>query len=195
MMHSPQAYTLAGMRAALRTGKMIDTPPTEWSCKTSDSHKQQKHQPVITSCSGGHTLCSPGHGRNNGKAMQMESSDLGIAERLGQRIGRPSRVRSMSIRFTRAEEQALTKLAQEEGLTVREWAREALLNHVAPKHTETAIFTEVVALRMLIMDVLRPRAAGQQLTPEAYGQILAEVRTKKHQTAIDVLAQYQNGDK
>ena len=56
---------------------------------------------------------------------------------------------------------------------------------------DTALLTELIALRMLMSMVLRSVALGEKLTPEAYAQILAEVRRGKHETTRDVLAQYQ----
>ena len=52
---------------------------------------------------------------------------LDMQERLRQRIGRPSRVRSIAIRFTEDEARELEDVASAQGTTVREWAREFLL--------------------------------------------------------------------
>ena len=120
---------------------------------------------------------------------------LGIEERLNRRIGRSSRVESMSIRFTKDEQSALVALAKAEGKTVREWAREALLQQLRGHDADAALLTEVVALRMLTSTVLRSVALGHTLTPEAYAQILAEVRNTKHDAARDVLSQYQKQGK
>ena len=57
--------------------------------------------------------------------------------------------------------------------------------------TDLPVFTEVVALRMLLNTVLRAVALGEKMTPEAYAQVLAEVRTEKHEAAKDMLSQYQ----
>ncbi|MGI4827176.1 MAG: plasmid mobilization protein [Janthinobacterium lividum] len=107
------------------------------------------------------------------------------------------RTRSIASRFTPEEEQELTRASQSAGMYTAEWARDVLLREARTKPTEAAVFTELVALRMLLNSVLRPIALGQKMTPEAYAQVLAEVRTQKHNGAKDMLAQYQNptGDK
>lgn len=58
-----------------------------------------------------------------------------------------------------------------------------------------ALFTEMVALRKLMSTVLRSVSIGEKLTPEAYAQILAEVRTGKHGDARELFSQYQNTPK
>lgn len=123
--------------------------------------------------------------------QQLEDDPLGIGERLERHIGRASRVKSLSIRFTKAEERALEKLAQAEGKTIREWCREALLRQLEPQMVETAVFTELVALRLLLNMTLRPIALGEKVSPEAYAQTLAQVRKDKHEAAQEMLKQYQ----
>ena len=67
-----------------------------------------------------------------------------------------------------------------------------MLREARTTHTDTAVFTELVALRLFLSNILRTVALGQTMTPEAYAQVLAEVRNGKHEAARDMLAQYQN---
>jgi hypothetical protein len=120
----------------------------------------------------------------------MQPETLAMDERLRRRMGRASRVQSVAIRFTKDEEGALTRVAEARGTTVREWAREVLLRESQPVDTSAVVITELVALRMLLSTVLRTVALGEKLTPEAYGQVLAEVRKGKHEATRDVLSQY-----
>lgn len=121
----------------------------------------------------------------------MQTETHRTEDQSNRRMGRASRVKSVAIRFTEAEEAGLAHVAEARGTTLREWAREALLAAAKPPDTSTAVITELVALRMLLSTVLRSVALGETLTPEAYAQILAEVRTGKHAAARDVLSQYQ----
>ena len=121
----------------------------------------------------------------------MQDGSLGIADRIERRIGRPSRVRSLSIRFTKDEERRLAKLAEAEGRTVREWGREALLANLKPQPNDTAIFTELMALRLLMNGVLRSLVLGEKMTPEQHQALVTEVRKTKHEVATNVLKQYQ----
>ena len=119
----------------------------------------------------------------------MTAGGLDFEDRLKQRIGRPSRVESVAIRFTEDELAALEKAAQERATTLREWAREVLLREARNSRGD-ALFTEIVATRMLLNLVLKPLACGQVMTPEEFSGVLANVRTTKHKAATDVMEQY-----
>ena len=57
-----------------------------------------------------------------------------------------------------------------------------------------ALFTEIVATRMLLNLVLKPLACGQVMTAEEFSGVLANVRTTKHKAATDVMAQYATAE-
>ena len=119
----------------------------------------------------------------------MAAGEVDFEDRLKQRIGRPSRVESVAIRFTEDELQTLETVAKEKGTTLREWSREVLLREARSSRTG-ALFTEIVATRMLLNLVLKPLACGQVMTTEEFSGVLANVRTTKHKAATDVMAQY-----
>ena len=124
-----------------------------------------------------------------------QAADLGIASRRNRSQGRTSRDQMANARVTKAEQRELADAAKREGKALSEWAREVLLRESRLGRTDSAVFTEIVALRMLLNTVLRSVALGERMTPEAYAQVLAEVRTEKHGAAKDMLSQYQNGDR
>lgn len=119
----------------------------------------------------------------------MATDSLGIEERLRRKMGRPSRIQSVATRFTEDEAALLTRVAQRDGKTLREWAREVLLRE-ARRTDDDALFTEVVATRMLLNNVLLPLANGQKITPEGFAMIMANVRTEKRKAAREVMQQY-----
>ena len=119
----------------------------------------------------------------------MAAGEVAFEDRLKQRIGRPSRVESVAIRFTEDELAALEKVAQEKATTLREWAREVLLREARNSRSD-ALFTEIVATRMLLNLVLKPLACGQVMTAEDFSNVLANVRTTKRKAAGDVMEQY-----
>jgi urate oxidase len=119
----------------------------------------------------------------------MAAVEVDFEDRLKQRIGRPSRVESVAIRFTEDELQTLETVAKEKGTTLREWSREVLLREARSSRTD-ALFTEIIATRMLLNLVLKPLACGQVMTTEEFSGVLANVRTTKHKAATDVMAQY-----
>lgn len=116
--------------------------------------------------------------------------DLGIAGRIRRSRGRGVRDCVANTRVTAEELEELQAAAKTDGKALSEWGREVMLERVRKGTAETALLTELVALRMLMSMVLRSVALGEKLTPEAYAQILAEVRKGKHETAREVLAQY-----
>ena len=118
--------------------------------------------------------------------------DLGINDRLRRTEGRPSRTRSIASRFTPDEEIELKAAAKASGRFTAEWAREVLLCAARTRRSDAAVITEVVALRMLVSTVLRSIALRETLTPDAFTQILSDVRSGKHDAARDVLNQYQS---
>ena len=107
------------------------------------------------------------------------------------RASSPARDRKCEARRHERSSSELEAAAEREGKALSEWAREVLLEKAQASQTDTALFTEVIALRMLMSTVLRTVALGERLSPEAYAQVLAEVRANKHETARDVLSQYQ----
>ena len=121
----------------------------------------------------------------------LDQKDLGITSRLRRTQGRPNRTRSIGTRFTPDEEMELKAAATARGSFVAEWAREVLLCEARTKRFDSAVITEVVALRMLVSTVLRSIALKETLTPEAFTQILSDVRSGKHDATRDVLNQYQ----
>lgn len=123
----------------------------------------------------------------------MAAGEVDFTDRLKQRIGRPSRVESVAIRFTEDELAALAKAAQEKATTLREWAREVLLREARSSRSD-ALFTEIVATRMLLNLVLKPLACGQAMTAEEFSGVLANVRTTKHKAATDVMEQYATAE-
>ena len=126
---------------------------------------------------------------------QQITQDLGIADRLGRSAGRSRRVKVASARVTESEHDTLDAAAVRRGKGLSEWAREVLLREAEGAQTDTAVFTELVALRMLVSTVLRSVALGETLSAEAYAQIIAEVRAGKHEAARDLISQYQTAAK
>jgi hypothetical protein len=114
---------------------------------------------------------------------------LDMQERLRQRIGRPSRVRSIAIRFTEDEARELEDVASAQGTTVREWARDFLLRE-ARRDDADALFTELVATRMLMVNLFKPLITGRPVSPEWVTEVMAAVRKEKRKAAQEVRQQY-----
>jgi hypothetical protein len=119
----------------------------------------------------------------------IHADDLGIESRLRRSRGRSSRCGVASARVTIAEQEELERAAKSKGQALSEWAREVLLRE-ARRRDDDALFTEVVATRMLLNNILMPLANGQKITPEGFAMIMAKVRTEKRKAAREVMQQY-----
>jgi len=127
----------------------------------------------------------------------MNDAASTIEERLAPVRGREQRSRSVATRFTRAEEALLLRAATAKGKNLREWARDVLLSAACTSTPTEAdpLFTEVQALRLLLVNTLEPLLRGERMTPEQFREMLRYVKTNKHKAANDVLATYmQKGD-
>ena len=74
-------------------------------------------------------------------------------------------------------------------MTVSEWAREVLLREARSSRTD-ALFTEVVALRMMLNNLLRPLSCGEVITPDDFSAHMMNIRTTKQKVAQEILQQY-----
>ena len=118
-----------------------------------------------------------------------EAPALNLEDRLDRRKGRPARDKMTGVRFTQTEMAEVDRAANGQGQLFGEWAREVLLREARNSRGD-ALFTEIVATRMLLNLVLKPLACGQVMTAEEFSSVLASVRTTKHKAATDVMEQY-----
>ncbi|WP_158750573.1 hypothetical protein [Acidobacterium sp. S8] len=130
---------------------------------------------------------------SEGSAMLSQTSE--IEGRLQRLKGRETRTQSIATRFTRTEERALLRVAASCGKNLREWAREVLLDAAnAQQHGDgAALFAEVQALRLLLINTLEPLLRGEKMTPEQFKEMLRYVKTNKRKAAADMLASYAEG--
>jgi hypothetical protein len=52
------------------------------------------------------------------------------------------------------------------------------------------LFTELIATRMILLNLLKPLAMGQPVTPEDFSRISATVRNDKRKVAQEIQQQY-----
>jgi len=106
------------------------------------------------------------------------------------------RTNTVSGKFTDAEAKALGKRAADRGQLLGEWAREALLAAGRQQQEDkgnSALFAEVMALRLLLINTLEPLVRGDKMTPEQFKEMLRYVRTNKRKAAADMLVSYEEG--
>src|ERR1700679_2891915 len=109
--------------------------------------------------------------------------------RLRRSQGRSGRKCVASAKLTEGERGELDAAARADGKALSEWAREVLLREARSRRTD-ALFTEIVATRMLLNLVLKSVACGEVMTPESFSAVLTKVRTTKHKQAFDMMEQY-----
>ena len=116
------------------------------------------------------------------------SQNSDVESRLSRSQGRSSRVCVAQARITEDERQQLLRAARAEGRALGEWAREVLLREA--RRSEDPLFTELIATRMILLNLLKPLAMGQVVTPEDFTRISATVRSDKRKVAQEIQQQY-----
>jgi len=120
---------------------------------------------------------------------QREIANSSIEGRLSRSKGRPPRVHVAQARVTRPEHRELEDAARKEGKALSEWARDVLLRE-ARRSANDAVFTELVATRMLLVNLIKPLILGEKVSPTWITEAMTMVRKEKHKAAQDVMQQY-----
>jgi hypothetical protein len=99
----------------------------------------------------------------------------------------PLRTKSIGFKVSEEEYARLETAAQADGRTLGEWCREAILR-VGSASDDPAL-AEIVGVRLLLVNVLRPLAAGEKLAPEAFDKMLDQISEVKHELAAKLQQQ------
>jgi uncharacterized protein (DUF1778 family) len=118
-----------------------------------------------------------------------QNNALSMDVRLARSTGRAGRDRMANARVTADEQRELHDAARAEGKALSEWAREILLRE-ARRPKEDAVFTELVATRMLLVNLIKPLILGEKVSPTWITEAMTMVRKEKHKAAQDVMQQY-----
>src|SRR6202451_3700518 len=97
----------------------------------------------------------------------------------------PLRTKSIGFKVSQEEYAQLETAAQADGRTLGEWCREGILRGGAAGDAggRDPALAEIVGVRLLLVNVLRPLAAGEKLAPEAFDKMLDQISEVKHQLA------------
>jgi hypothetical protein len=115
-------------------------------------------------------------------------SGFPVEQHAGRGRLRDSRSRSLGTKLTLAEEKEMTKAAAAAGKSASEWAREVLLREA--RRSDDPLFIELIATRMVLLNLLKPLAMGQIVSPEDFIRISASVRSDKRKVAYEIQQQY-----
>jgi hypothetical protein len=94
-----------------------------------------------------------------------------------------NRVFPVTAKLTKEERGRVTEFARSQGLTRGEWIRDVILKEMREGSASDPSLAEILGVRLLLVNVLRPLAAGQRLAPEAFDKLLDEISHAKHQLA------------
>ncbi|HWX54847.1 MAG TPA: hypothetical protein VN176_09685 [Verrucomicrobiae bacterium] len=112
----------------------------------------------------------------------------------------PLRTKSATAKVTDEEYQQFEAAAKARGLTTSEWCREALLarlnsgqatqiNSEQIASTDMAILSELLGVRMLLLNLLYPVGRGESLSAEKVQAIVTRADAEKLSAAIQCLEQ------
>lgn len=88
------------------------------------------------------------------------------------------------LKLTQEEARLLDKVAAAEGIPRSEWMRNAILHELRSQPTASEpSLAEILGVRLLLVNVLRPLAAGQNMTPETFDKLLDEIGKAKYELA------------
>ena len=79
--------------------------------------------------------------------------------------------------------------ANRDGRNISEWSRDVLLREARGPHDD-ALFTELVATRMLLVNLIKPLILGEKVSPAWITEAMTMVRKDKYKAARDVMQQY-----
>lgn len=125
--------------------------------------------------------------------IELKPSRIDFEARTSRSRGRAGRTHVASAKVTQRELAELEKAAAAEGKALSEWAREVLL-HSAHQAKGDALFTELVATRMLLVNLIKPLILGERVSPNWITEAMTMVRTEKRKAAEEVLQQYRKGE-
>lgn len=121
--------------------------------------------------------------------QQQRIGSISIEARLSRSKGRLARVHVAQARVTQPEQRELDEAARKEGKALSEWARDVLLRE-ARRGEGDALFTELVATRMLLVNLIKPLILGEKVSPAWITEAMGMVRREKHKAAQEVMQQY-----
>ena len=125
-------------------------------------------------------------------ALQTIPTAIDFESRTSRSHGRAGRTYVASAKVTRKEQEELEHAAYKSGKSLSEWARDVLLQE-ARRSQDDAVFTELVATRMLLVNLIKPLILGEKVSPTWITEAMGMVRREKHKAAQEVMQQYAQG--
>ena len=100
-----------------------------------------------------------------------------------------NRVCPVTVKLTQEEHREITKHAEGLGQARSEWMRDVILSELRSEPATDSALAEILGVRLLLVNILRPLAAGQKVSVETFDKLLDQISTLKHELAGKVLAE------
>ena len=104
------------------------------------------------------------------------------------------RLTNVSSKLTRNETHQLDDLAKKHGLQRGEFIRQLILDELARDSGDPPVspeLVEIIGLRLMLTNLLKPLTTGQKITPEVFDGIIAEVKKHKRSLAIKTRTDFE----
>ncbi len=113
--------------------------------------------------------------------------------RMSRSKSRLARDQVAQARVTQSEHEELLGAARGDGRALGEWIREVLLREARRAETDM-LFTELIATRMLLVNLIKPILEGKTAQKDYVAEAMTEIRRVKRKAAKDVRQQYRDED-
>jgi hypothetical protein len=121
----------------------------------------------------------------------MPTFDTERPVKRGSLRGRESRNQTLSTKLTETEYRTVEKASSADGKTTGEWLRDLTLRNLrsGANDAELIALSEIVGVRLLLVNVLRSLGTGQRMTAEAFDKLLNEIGATKYDLAAKLIAE------
>jgi hypothetical protein len=92
-------------------------------------------------------------------------------------------------KLTVQEETDVLAAAESAGMVPSEWVRSLIMRELKTSTTGDAFLAEVLGVRLLLVNVLRPLAVGQKLSAEAFDKLLDDIGATKYELATKLVTE------
>lgn len=121
----------------------------------------------------------------------MPISDMQRPVKRGSLRGRESRNQTLSTKLTETEYRSIENASAADGKTTGEWLRDLMLRSLrsGANDTEVIALSEIVGVRLLLVNVLRSLGTGQRMTVEGFDKMVNEIGATKYELAAKLIAE------
>jgi hypothetical protein len=119
----------------------------------------------------------------------MLTNQATTSRRSSRLKGRSQRTQSIGTKLTPEEESDVLSASEKDGKVPSEWVRDLIMKELRTSSAADAMLAEVLGVRLLLVNVLRPLASGQKLSAEAFDKLLDDIGATKYELATKVVTE------